>query len=320
MGNLRRTTTLWLLLAILLAVPANADRLEINANNIKVYGAPEEGSEVIGTLMQGEAVPLSKTANIPNWKKILIRSGPKYRVGFVKVADIQGKAAILRKKGDEGGKDTPPPAPGTTAAAVAKRKSYKSLRNKFALGLSGGINYQYQGGRETADPNGDRTDIGALTGMGNQFGLIVDFPLSYRYTVEGYAKLKTVSVSGSATAILSQTSTGPRDMFLKETFLSVGALFKVYPSDPRAVWWWGGGAEIDKATGGTLKFGTSDEVALGDELLPLPTFVLVYGAIGNNFNLGKNFFLVPDLRLGGVVNTSPLTLELKVNFSFVYAF
>ena len=97
----------------------------------------------------------------------------------------------------------------------------------------------------------------------------------------------------------------------------LGALAKFYPSRG-AGWWFGGGAQWDHATSGSIKFGGEPEDALRSN--ELPNFAFTYGAVGANFPLFGNFYLIPDLRVGALLVSKPLIIEADAQLSVGYAF
>ncbi|MDZ4676638.1 MAG: hypothetical protein SGI74_03930 [Oligoflexia bacterium] len=291
-------TIVFLFGALLWPSFGHADSLEINVEQVKVYGAPDEESDVIFTLFKGDSVPLSKKS-VPNYKKVLIQDGGQKRVGYIKNSELTRGGAKTKPQ-----KNQP-------------KSKLKGLAGHVVLGLTGGGNYQYQGARTYTDTASATASISALSGFSTLFGAFVDYPFSERFSVSGYFQYKKVSVTGTASYSLTTIPNVATDTFLKETFLVFGALLKFYPNR-NGSWWFGGGAQVDKATAGTLKFGGFPEGPLENK--DLPTFTYVYAAIGANFPLFGKFYFMPDLRFGVLLVSNPLIIEADIIGNIGYSF
>lgn len=291
----------------------HADTMQIEVGEVKVYAAPNVGSDVITTLFKGDIVPVSRNP-VPGFKKVLIKDASQKKIGYIRIADLGGnpapRTAVVASK-------QPVQRPGTVQPrGTVARKVIKTPHNRHVLGLFLGLNYQNQGSR-TQNSNGTNASIGVLSGTSFQGGLFYDFPLSYNFSIRAYGEYKSVSVTGTATYQASNVTPTPTSTFLNETFLTVGALATIYPG-ARSNWWWGPGLQADVGMSGTLQYGSISPVALTGT--NLPTFIYGYVATGYNFRLGPNFVLIPDLRIGGVLNALPIILEADVHANIGYVF
>jgi hypothetical protein len=280
------TVVLGILLAMMPAGPVLADTLEVPVD-ARVYAEANKSSKVLTVIRKGTTVPVSPK-NYDRYRKVLIKQGSSKIIGFVSLDELRG--ASIKPLG---------------AHARARREATRGLPGKKAFGLSPGLNYQYQGGQTYVDPQGASDTIGVLSGMSYQVEAFFEYPLTKRMTLRGYLQYKSVSVTGSAQINApNSVPNAPSDTYLKETFIVGGGLLKIYPG---RAWWWGGGAQVDKGITGSLKFGSYNAIPLTGS--DLPTFVKVYGAIGVDFALGKNFYLTPDIRLGVLANATPIVYE-----------
>jgi hypothetical protein len=299
----------------LLSQPSKADTLPINVGEVKVYSQPNTNSEVITTLFKGDHVPVSKK-EIPLFKKVLITDGSNKKVGYIRNADLFPRGAPgAAVRGVPRGS-----AKGPFRNQVGSRNFRKLNRNmhkRYALGLSAGVNYQYQNSRTYSDASGANVAIGTLSGANFELAGFFDIPFSYNFKLHSYFALKTVNVTGTATYQLGTVPALPESTILNETFLTVGALGEIYPSS-RSNWWWGLGLQIDHGMNGSLTFGSFPPTTLQGS--DLPNFVLGQVAIGYDFNLGGNIFLIPAFKLGGVLNALPIIFEGDFLLDFAYAF
>jgi hypothetical protein len=280
------------------AAPAAADELLIQVNEVPVYGSPTSEAEVISTLFRGDAVPVSPKSP-QGYRKVLLIEGGRKRIGYVKNTDLRS-----------GGK-----GPGARIVQKKKRR-VRSMQNKLSFGLSVGGNYQYQGARSRSSSDGS-SSISALSGMSYLFGGFVEIPFTPTLSAQAYVQYKNVAVTGSAKYSNSVIPSQDTDTILKQQFIDVGALLKVFPST-NASWWWGGGGEWQHAMSGTLKYSGFNEISLQGS--DLPNFFFVYGAIGANFPLTNSIFLMADLRVGTLLISSPMIYEADALLHIGYVF
>lgn len=184
------------------------------------------------------------------------------------------------------------------------------------IALTAGGNFQYQGGRTRTSADGN-SSISAMSGISYIFGLSYDFPLGSQTSLSANVHYKNVSLTGTSKYALTAIPNQDTDTFLKQQFLGIGGVLKMYPSF-QSSWWWGGGIQYDKAISGTLKYGGFNEITLqGSEL---PSFMYVFGAIGANFPLGASLFLNAEIRAGALLIASPMIYEADALLSLGYVF
>jgi hypothetical protein len=302
---MQRIAQLWLMLllfTILLPVSvATADELTIEVNSVRVFAEPSTESDEIATLEKGETIQVSKKGPVDGFYKVLIKDDGRKRVGYVRLADLRGKG----KKGAQvlkGGK---------------RRRVSRSYFTRYGIGLIVGLDYTSQGSRRiesTDNPPGSPVDVSSLSGLSPQYGFFLDFPISNSMAARGYLILKQTNVTGSAT--LQSTNPKPVDVFVTTSFVSIGGTWKYYGS-PSSSLWGGAGLQIDKGLSGTIKYGNQTTAV---ENSYLPTFFFPYVAGGIDWMINRDWGLLPELRLGSVVNAKPAIYELDFNLGVAYAF
>lgn len=265
-----------------------AEYLYITQDEIRVYKRPSKKSGIITTLFKGDAVPVSKKSP-KGFKKILLKDGNRKTIGYIRTKDLKAFKGKKRR---------------------SVRKRSKKRKSPFIVGLSGGLNYQSQGGREVS-VDGSVASIGDLSGTSGMFGIFLDVPAIKRLYLRPYFELKTSVLSGQASYQPSGGSSfNPTDTYLEQSFMSLGVLAKYYFKG----FWVGGGLQMDKGQKSTLTFGTAEPT----ELTENPNLFFGYAAVGMDFPISRKFVLMPDIRIGAIFNTTPMTTEIDGRLSIGY--
>ena len=275
-----------------------AEDLEIDVDEVSVYSEPSDNSDVIRTLEKGASVPVSKNIE-DGFYKILLKEDGRKRLGYIKISDVsRGKSSSRSAKKSRG-----------------RRTRRAAHFTRWGLGVTLGVNYQNQGSRRYQDPTAaNAVEISSFSGLSNQFGFFVEIPGNDKMSYRAYLQFKQANLSGSAT--IMGASPRPTDTFLKQSFLSVGGLWKWYGRRDASTWF-GGGFQIDKGTSGSITFGARTDSTEGGEL---PMFYYAYGSMGFDWTMGRDWVIIPEVKLGALVNSKPMTLEGDVNLNVAYSF
>jgi hypothetical protein len=289
------------------SLTSHAESLTVEVEAVRVFAEPTASSTVVTTLFKGDVVPLSKKYQSSSFKKVLVKVGDTRRPGYVLSAELEGRVRPQGKVARPAGR----------RPLRAERRT--ALHDRNAVGLLGGVHYQYQGERSYTDPsaNGSTVAFSSLAGLGQEFGLFMVFPFSQTMKLKTYLEYKSVAVQGTAQVSSSLVPTLPSDAFLKETFISLGGQIEMYPSRATS-FWYGGGLRADFGTGGSLKIGSYDAVTLSSS--DIPRLYYLYAALGGDFGLSRDWFLIPEIHMGAIFNVKPLIIEADVLIGIGYAY
>lgn len=313
-----------------------AENIEIPTDGVKVYAKSDIASPVIGVLSKGTIVPAA-TNPVGNFKKVMIVVSGQKKIGYINIYDMKGEIKVVTALSAPvtAASPIPPPSaipspeqlkssqkpkslnpPSQTARVYPRKTVNYGLHHRTALGIVFGINYQTQGAKQYTDGSGANSNAGSLSGTDPMFGLTLALPVSYRISVEPYLLYKQIAVTGTLTPVFNGPTTSSA-FILQQSYLSLGALVKIY-SSLSSYFWYGGGLQLDHATSGTFQIGNSTPVTAqqGD----LPNLIMVYLSTGVDFKLSQKLFFVPDIRAGALVNTTPAIIEVDGNLSLKYAF
>lgn len=291
------------LVSIFTAIGGLAADLRISVDEVKVYSQADPSSDVVTTLFKGDIV---KTSNkpTPGYQKVKVSTSGGDIIGYIKNSDLQ----IAPPKAQQGRKPV--------QRQVIKPVKGRGLSTKWSVSLIGGMNYQLQGARTYTNPNDASIyNITSLAGLSTEFGLGLQFPISGKFAGKAFVELKSIAVNGSATYQATVVSTAvPSDISLKESFLVFGGGAQYYFSP---YFWAGGGLQVDKTSSGSLKAGGNPDITLtGSDLV---MFFAAYVNTGYEFELFRNFYLVPNLKVISLFS-KPLIFEVDGTLNFSYAF
>ena len=315
-----------------------AENIEIPNDGIKVYAKSDIASPVIGTLHAGQVVPAA-TNPVGNFRKVMIVTGGVKKIGYINLFEVKGElkvaTAVPVQVAIPVPSPLPPPqglppatatatgpgpvattkAPQTTNRRVVRRVNY-GLHGRSALDLILGIEYQNQGSATYSDGNGGQDRASSLSGSQPIFGLGFQFPLKYNILLEPYFLYKAISVTGTLTPTGPAANAGSA-FILAQNYISLGVLAKFY-GGPSSGFWYGGGLQLDHGISGSIQIGSNNPIPSNQG--SLPNLILIYAASGLDFPVSRSLFLVPNLRLGAMVNVSPPILDVSANINILKAF
>ena len=256
----------------------------------KVYEEASDDSPVLTELEEGDRVPISKKPYGP-YRKVLVQVEGERREGYLKARDLKGQK--VRSQDELSG----------------KRPSWQS---RFGAGVSLALNYNSQASRRITEGT-DPTDVGDMQGTSNHLEIFLAVPWSEHWSFEGELVLRKSAMSG--TARLNAVST--TQVSTTQNFLG-GAVTGKYYVRPRGSFWSGLRIEASKASSVTLIYGSSTNVDVDKKNYPF--FALVQAVAGYDFRLVSDFFLLPKIRAGAVLNAQPTIYIVDVLVSVGYQF
>lgn len=273
------------------SVALNAATVLVVKKSITVYKSQSRDSQEILVLEKGDTVPISPK-KYGNWKKVLVTGEDGKTSGWVLISDLKGSQ--ITDADDEDDLEVP-----------ERSRKNRKYHGRPGLNLKIALSYMNQGARTYQDGSGSAVEISALSGISNFFGVGYDYPFSNKFVLRADLLLRTTAMSGS-TNLQGQVKAQP--LQLNQQFLGLGLLGKLY-SGADSDFWYGAGAEVSKGTGVQLVYNSNSQVPVDTSTMPL--FVLVQGAVGYDFHLAGDFYLLPEVRAGIVVNTKPIILNAE---------
>ena len=259
---------------------------------VPVYQKPARGSKTLTILPSGKRVPVS-SRRYGRWYKVLILSDGKKRIGFVRRSDLKGSSFHKRLK--------------------KKVKDPHRYRDGVGVGFDWVVSINSQGAREFDDGEGSPKQIGEMSGTATFLGVFADIPVSNYISL----RVSLLSRKNAFTGDFGISGQDSQTVELVQNFFSFGGTVKVYPF-LNWPFWAGVTAHFANATNVNLVYANQGEVPVSSE--DLPFFVFLQGALGADFHIWDNFFLIPDGRVGQVVNTSPAITSIEGHLSFAYRF
>jgi hypothetical protein len=274
------------------SVPAIAGKDLFVRKEIEVYAKRDRDSEIIMILEAGDKVPISPKS-YGKWRKVLVKVRGKSKVGYVRKKAIRGSKIRTRLK---------------------KKKSLPSVYHTSAgAGLTVHLSYLMQSERDYSDSAGE-AHIGEMSGMGTFFGLFGDFPMSETMVLRTQLLMRTNSMTGGASA---GSGTNEETVELTQSFFSIGGLLKFY-SNRDSNFWFGAGAEFAKGRDVSLVYGDNQPVDVPDE--GVPNFFVLQGGFGFDTHIAGNFYLLPEIMLTIVANSSPMMYGGEFNIGTAITF
>lgn len=267
---------------------------------VDVYAKPTSGSEVLTTLEAGERVPIAAKEE-GRFRKVLIQSGGKKRVGYVLKSKLEG-SRIRERKGKFAGRES--------KADVYHRR--------FAVTLPVTLSYtkqDYTGTDNIVTADGSKYTLSALSGTSTFFGVGADIPLKPQLALRG--ELLFRSIEGSGTLKSSAAGGNPQQVQRTMKALSFGVLGKYY-FDAGGDLWVGGGLEVAKVNNVAIVFANRDNLKVNEA--DYPTFLIVKAGLGYDTSITSDLFLIPDFRVLYITNATPGILGAELTLAAAYAF
>lgn len=251
---------------------------------LAVYADANLKSAVISRLNRGDMVVISPKI-YGRFRKVLITYKGKPTGGYVLITQIKRSQIREREVEEENG-----------------RKPYKS---DYAVGVAVVGSYLRQG--ESSFQLSDNTAYQTSVFMSTSFfmSIFADMPLNLRWSLRPYLTLRTTKFKGTAIQQNAAPGTTRKNVSREQSLTGVGLLAKRYSEG--GGWWWGGGAELAMGNKVTVKV-DGIEVPTSDE--DKPFFLMGSVAAGGDIPIPgfKKLYLVPDVRLGLIGTTTPMTL------------
>ncbi len=260
---------------------------------LTVYKKPRNSSDVLILLEAGEKVPVS-TRDYGAWKKIKVEAGGKTQFGWVKNSDI--KKSRIRVV--------------DTSTTGSSKGAYHTKRG---AGIFYHFSYVSIGEFEfaTTNPALDVT-VKDLTGVSSFFGFHYDYPWNDRKMVRFFFSLRENDVEGDGTF----SGNIFNSVEFTQSMMAFGATLKNY-KDAKANSWWGYGLEVAKITEAEVTRGSTKTEVPDDEL---PFYILPHLALGYDFPLSGNIYLLLDAKLLFIINADDFSYALDSGVSFSYSF
>ena len=264
---------------------------------ISVYATKNKQGRVVSTLMKGDVVVISAKTYGP-YRKVLVTYDGERRAGYI-LSDAIVRSFIRDR--DE-----------------IERLSTGVLeyRRTQGMGLSIVGSYLQQGGRTitTADA-GTNYEVSTMTSLTAYFSVFYDYPFSEKWVFRPYLTFRQSRMKGNARISGSSSSSNPTAS-LSQNLLGLGILAKHYTS---SYFWYGGAFEVAK--GGDVSVQLRDGINLDATEKGLSFIAVIQAAAGVDVPMGRSgVFLVPDLRVGVIPNSNPITLAVETFISVAYAY
>jgi hypothetical protein len=291
----------WAVAFLLVLSPAAWSAQELIVRKaIDVYAKPNSSSEVLTTLDEGERVPIAAKEE-GRFRKVLIQSGGKKRVGYVLKSRLEG-SRIRERNGKSAG----------------KAKKADSYHRRFAIVLPVTLSYtkqNYTGNDNIVTADGSKYTLSSLSGTSVYFGVGLDIPLQEKLALR--AELLFRSIDGTGSLKASGGAGNPQEVQRSMTALSGGVLGKYY-FDAGDDFWVGGGLEVAKVNNVAIVFANRDNLRVNES--DYPTFIILKAAAGYDTALTDDISLIPDVRFLYFVNASPVIYGAELTLALAYAF
>lgn len=177
----------------------------------------------------------------------------------------------------------------------------------FRIGLSVFYTYYTQSSRVFTDTDGNQSDISNLTGSDPYFGFLVEHPYSKKLVLRGGLSFRTINLKGTVKYRSGSVTTADTPVEIKQDFFSIlaGARYSLWG----AIW---GGVFGEFALGSkSTVFGANTEK---------PSYFILQPAMGYDYKITQNFFVMPEFRLGVFLNTKPFMLNPEAMITSGYEF
>lgn len=261
-------------------------------DSVPVYSEPNKNSSVMVTLERGDKVPISPR-EYGRFRKVLVEVGGKKRPGYVLKSTLEGSRIRSRQGSAE--KDAP-----------------KLYHRRLGAGLMVvPISYASQGAWKFDSGDGAMTEISQMKGYSNYFGVSLDFPMDSAFVLRAELVFRSINQTGTTKPLGGSSKAVQRKM----SFFGAGATAKYY-LDRSGDFWVGGGAELARANQISLVYADTEKVPVEES--SFPTYFILKGAVGQDYQVFGDFYINPEARLCYAVNTSPAIwgIELVVNINY----
>lgn len=265
----------------------------------KVYSQRNPKAKVLTVYGKGDRVPVS-SGKYGAWKKIIAEVRGKKQVGWVLNRDIRG-AKIQNKDVDHA----------YTPSGI-RRNLPRTYRKKIGAGVFMSLSYYNQGsGDQELEGTYATMKASSQSGMAPYVGVFGDFILGAKMNLRGYLAMRDMSRSGDAIFPPGVDSKSTR---INQKGISLGSTLKIY-SHPDSSSWWGGGLELTKVSKTEIE-ASGGKASFKKDLF----YIFGHLALGYDFQLYKDIYILPEFRLGAAFNGEPFILNAEILIPVGYRF
>jgi hypothetical protein len=288
---------LWFLATILAPYMAFAEpthSLLVVGEPLTVLSQPEVGSRVLTKLKPNDQVPIFDST-VGRYKKVSVMLNGMAFDGYIDAKKIRKSQIIISKTTND------------------KQGLY---RGKYRLGLALVVSQLNQGQSEFEMSDGTTYENSSFKSTHYFFSAFTDLNLKTQWGLRLHAGLRATKFKGT-TDQKDAVIASPKSIIRSQNLLALGATIKRYPTI-NSVWWWG--------VGGELAFGSDVTVKISGVTVPTqekdrPFFAIGFLALGGEISTPfKKFYFVPDVRLGLIGTTSPMTTLAESFLGVAYVF
>lgn len=285
-----RLLALWVL--FVLPAMALAEVQEFIANGrVPIYSEPSTKSEVMIELERGDRVPISNRT-FGSFKRVLIRIDGEKKIGYLSLKYLKE----------------------TSLAEGSERNASHVFHRRVGVGLYLGLSYLSQDAREIKDQSGGSPiKVSKLSGSTTYLGLSLDIPVASQFSLKLIGNLRRANLTGTTQITSNNTQT----VRLNQDMIGGGAFGKFYFSK-NGDFWMGGGFEVAKATNVSLVYADNTNVPISQT--DYPVYFFTQAAMGMDFNVSGNFYLLPEIRAGAAANAQPIITSLEIILGASYGF
>ena len=186
------------------------------------------------------------------------------------------------------------------------RKTDKSL----VIAMQG--TWIYQGESELNGTADQVFSLSSVSGISYGFSLGTDFVMNEDWFVRLSIAYRSLAAKGDAGLVLSGEPSATEQVQRTQNLLGVGIMAgNRFSANSQS--WWGVGCEISKLL--SSKTTLADDAPVESEVKQIPPRIVLYGAYGLEYTLSDRIHWGPELHLGAIVNTKPVTYfaEISVN-------
>lgn len=256
-------------------------------SDVTIYEKPNLDSDVMGILSRGDRAQISsKTSGL--FRKILFHDDQQeQKVGYVLIAEL-GDSEIVSKDPQN-----------------QKRPSYWT-RKSVGVAIMPSWLRQAESSFQLSDSSVYQTS--EFTSSSLIYSAFVDFPVSETWGVRVYGTLRQTDFKGEAKLSGAAGNVPTNQVSRQQSLYGVGFVSKV-AFKPNS-WWWGLGAELAFGNQVKLKINNIDVPTSENDK---PLFVIGFGSLGGEVGLPflNKFYFIPELRVGAIATTDPVTLLVE---------
>ncbi len=163
------------------------------------------------------------------------------------------------------------------------------------LGVGYSLSMYTQSSRTFTDTDNTQTDISNLEGTSSYLGFLLEWPSSPRLMYRFGLAMRSLAMTGTA-RYRSIVATANTPVEIQQEFFSVigGARYALW----KHIW-----------LGGFLEFASGTKSKVLGTATEKPSYFFVQPALGTDFKVYKSIWILPEIRLGVIVNSKPFLLN-----------